>query len=284
MKFYDTPCGSGDQELVYKIVGDRKIELSFLAPLKRVSERAPLYLIISGGGWSFEDRKSMLGMSARSVELLRQEGWAVASIDYRVTGEVSMRQLISDCMDAGRYLAHFSEQLAINTRRVVVSGHSAGGHLCLLLANAPHAAFTEDSPFDPIADDFLVVAAAPMSPPTLLCDSTGGEGWPFGDSYERVFPHEPDTEAHRHFLSPIDYITPVSVPTLLFCGTHDNLVWPENGTRYYERCRALGAPCRIVYSYYGGHCFEPKVEGKAPDPDLNGVQEQLTDFVRTFAQ
>ena len=284
MKSYDPPRGNGDQELVYKAVGDRKIELSFRAPLNRKYDRAPLYLIISGGGWHGESRQSMLDMSARSVELLRRDGWAVASIDYRVTGEATMRQLISDCVDAGRYLAHFSQELSINPRRVVTSGHSAGGHLALLLANAPHAAFTEDSPFDLTADDFLVVACAPMSPPTLLYDATGGNGWPFSDAYEQVFPRESADEAHRHFLSPYDYITPASVPTLLFCGTHDDLVWPENSTRYAERCRAVGAPCRIVCSYYGGHCFEPKVEGKTADPDLGGVQELLTDFVRPFAE
>ena len=47
-----------------------------------------------------------------------------------------MNGVISDAMDAGRYLAHFANELGIDARRIVTSGHSAGGHLALMMALA----------------------------------------------------------------------------------------------------------------------------------------------------
>ena len=81
---------------------------------------------------------------------------------------------------------------------------------------------------------------------------------------------------------PFDYITPASVPTLLVCGTHDDLVFAENSTRFYEKCRTVGAPCEVLYSYFGGHCFESKVEGKEPFVNFKEVQDHLFEFVKRF--
>lgn len=80
-------------------------------------------------------------------------GWAVVSIDYRVcpVDGVVMNGVISDAMDAGRYLAHFANELGIDARRIVTSGHSAGGHLALMMALAPHAGFAEDTPFQSVS-------------------------------------------------------------------------------------------------------------------------------------
>ena len=88
--------------------------------------------------------------------------------------------------------------------------------------------------------------------------------------------------AARHRTGPFDYIKPVSVPTLMVCGTHDDDVYPENSVRFYERCRAMGAPCEILYSHFGGHCFESKVEGKESFVNFKEVQDHLFAFVKRF--
>ena len=54
---YDTPTGNQQADLIYKALGDREIMLTFLPPLKPVYEKAPVYLIIPGGGWHHETRR-----------------------------------------------------------------------------------------------------------------------------------------------------------------------------------------------------------------------------------
>lgn len=280
------PVSNEEQTLIYKKVDDREIPLLFYPPINKVFDRAPVYLIIPGGGWRSASAEAMVGFSQLSATALRKRGWAVVSLSYRyvTNDDVCLDDIISDCMDAGRYLARFADVLGINAQNIVTSGHSAGGHLALMMAYAPHRAFVSDSPFDVLADEFTVVATAPLSAPTILYNDEAGyypDGFPFFD----VFPKdlsEREFAAIRHRDGPFDYITPASVPTLLVCGTHDDLVFAENSTRFYEKCRTVGAPCQVLYSHFGGHCFEPMVEGRDSFVNFEQVQYHLIDFVQKF--
>ena len=71
MKKITIPTGSVEADLVYKVIGDRRIELTFLPPYKKKYDKAPLYFIIPGGGWHMEKREDMINFSLRSVEKLR---------------------------------------------------------------------------------------------------------------------------------------------------------------------------------------------------------------------
>lgn len=280
------PVSRDEQTLIYKKVGDREIEMLFYPPTEQVFDRAPVYLIIPGGGWRSASAEAMVGFSKKSSDALRARGWATVSLSYRYVSrdEVHLDDIISDCMDAGRYLAHFADELGIDAHKIVTSGHSAGGHLALMLAYAPHRAFVADSPFDAIADDFTVIASAPLSAPTILYTDAAGyspKAFPCRDVFpEGLSEREFATVCHRD--GPFDYITPASVPTLLVCGTHDNLVFAENSTRFYEKCREVGAPCQVLYSHFGGHCFEPMVEGRDSFVNFEQVQDHLIEFVKEF--
>ena len=279
---YDIPNHKGEQTLIFKRVGTREIPLVFLPPITPKYDRAPVYFLITGGGWHEGSARGMIGFSRASVDALRARGWAVASTEYRVTPEgATVDDIISDCMDAGRYLRRFERELGIDMSRTFVSGHSAGGHLALMVSHAPHASFVADSPFDAVADDFTVVGCAPMSPITYLYQNEQGTG-PVRFDFDRLFKGcVYDTEA-AHRASPLDYVTADSVPTYISCGTHDTLVYPDNSTRFYDRCRAQGAPCEIAVSFPGGHCFESMVEGVPTYPDMSLVQRGIVDFARNF--
>ena len=284
---YIAPAGADkEQTLIYKKVGDREIPMLYYPPIQKVFDRAPVYLIIPGGGWRSANAEAMVGFSLVSATALRKRGWAVVSLSYRYVSndDVTLDDIISDCMDAGRYLTHFADELEINPHKIVTSGHSAGGHLALMMAYAPHRAFVADSPFDALRDEFTVVATAPLSAPTILYNDEAGyypDGFPFLDVFPKDLP-EREFAAVRHRDGPFDYITPASVPTLLVCGTHDDLVFAENSTRFYEKCRTVGAPCRVLYSHFGGHCFEPMVEGRDSFVNFEQVQHHLIDFVQAF--
>lgn len=278
---YTTPIRTDErQDLIYKTVGDTKLDMIFLAPTEKKYDRAPVYFVIPGGGWHTTSAQSMVGFSARSIAALRARGWAVASISYRLTPHAVIDEIISDCMDGGRYLAHFADVLGIDPARVFVSGHSAGGHLALMVSHAPHAGFVADSPFDAVADDFTVVGSAPMSPITYLYDIEGNS--PVSFRFERLFKDNVYDPVAAHRASPLDYVTPLSVPTLISCGTHDALVYPDNSDRFCDRCHAVGAHCEIIHSLRGGHCFESLVEGEPSEPAMPEIQDRIAAFAGRF--
>ena len=82
----------------------------------------PLVLYIHGGWW----RPQTDRIHARSMAFwLKEAGWPVASIEYsRVPG--NPEKMISDVHLAAKYIPG-----AVGADRVVLVGHSAGGHLAL---------------------------------------------------------------------------------------------------------------------------------------------------------
>ncbi|MDG4866346.1 alpha/beta hydrolase, partial [Streptomyces sp. T-3] len=61
-------------------------------------------------------------------------GFAVACVDYRLSGEATFPAPLDDLRTALRWLTLRSAELGLDTGRTVVWGESAGGHLASLLA------------------------------------------------------------------------------------------------------------------------------------------------------
>lgn len=274
MKF-DIPKDSRKQDLIYKTIGERELMLTFLPPLNEVYEYAPVYFIIPGGGWYSESRASMFDFSAPSVKALREKGFASVSIDYRTGAEkgIGMEETVSDCFDAARYISHFSEILKLDPDKFVFSGHSAGGHLSLMLAYAPHDMFRMDSE---LTDDFKAALAAPISAPTILYDEDIEQTLNFDMEY--IFKNNDSLEFKRK-VSPYTYVTSNTPPTILCAGTSDRIVFSNSSELLYKRLNENGVKCRLVLSVGGGHCFEQMHVGVDPSPSRDEIQHIITEFI-----
>lgn len=97
------------------------------------SEPTPLIVWIHGGGWSSGDKT--LGQNSFQLQFARN-GFAVASINYRLSGEAIFPAQIHDCKAAIRWLRANSAQYNIDPLRIGVWGSSAGGHLAALLGSS----------------------------------------------------------------------------------------------------------------------------------------------------
>jgi acetyl esterase/lipase len=266
----DTPKGV-KENLVYKNTPQRNLELTFLPPVEKKYEVAPIYFIISGGGWHVESKQSMLNFSARSVEALRNEGFAVVSIDYRVCTEgVVMSEIITDCFDAARYVSHFADVLGVDKNSFVLSGHSAGAHLALMLGFASADEFKGDYEFD---DEFTVKCIAAMSPPTCLYDCQTHNLKDLSDLFVGC-----DTLEERKRTSPTNYVGKNCPSTLLCAGTSDYLVFSTSSENLYKKLKEAGADCDLVLSVGGGHCFEKVHDLVEPDVNLEKMQDIITKY------
>lgn len=267
----DIPNGNNAADLVYKITPRRNLMLTFLPPLKEKFDKAPVYFLIPGGGWHVETRQSMIDFSLSSVETLRNEGFAVVSIDYRVYKDgVVMREIITDCFDAARYIAHFADTLNVDKHAFITSGHSAGAHLALMLAYAPQKEFQGDYPF---SDTFGVKLTAVMSPPTALHDNNTNSL----RDLDELFIGEPKGEKER--TSPISYVIEDCPPTLLSAGTSDYLVFANSSEQLYKKLSNCGVECKLLLSIGGGHCFEQIHSAIPPTLSMEDVQNEIVNFV-----
>lgn len=92
------------------------------------SEPVPLVIWIHGGGWKAGDKRS-----PHPVSKLSEKGFAVASINYRLSTVAAYPAQLEDCQAAIRFLREKSEEYRIDANRVGIWGGSAGGHLAAML-------------------------------------------------------------------------------------------------------------------------------------------------------
>src|SRR5207244_1871480 len=85
---------------------------------------------IHGGGWSAGDKFPT--PAARLVAA----GYAIASVEYRLTGEAKFPAQIHDCKAAIRWLRANAQKYNLDSAHIGVWGHSSGGHLVSLLGTS----------------------------------------------------------------------------------------------------------------------------------------------------
>ncbi|WP_232314832.1 alpha/beta hydrolase [Sphingopyxis sp. QXT-31] len=92
---------------------------------------APLVVFVHGGGWKRGSKDNATGRF--KAEHYPGQGYAFASIDYRLVPASAVEQQAEDVAMAVRALIDDAERLGIDRRRIVLMGHSAGAHLVALV-------------------------------------------------------------------------------------------------------------------------------------------------------
>lgn len=112
----------------YKAVGDLKVQADIYRP---ADDRArPVVVWIHGGALVTGNRSSV---PSQLLDLCREDGFALVSIDYRLAPEVKLPDIIADLEDAFRWVRGAgARECHLDPARLVVTGGSAGGYLTLM--------------------------------------------------------------------------------------------------------------------------------------------------------
>jgi acetyl esterase/lipase len=121
---------------------DGKQPLSYgVDPLQAVdywaapSPNAPLVVFVHGGGWKRGDKRMMDGSD--KLDHWRAQGYAVASVNYRLVPEATVEEQAADVASAVAHLKTRSGSLGFDPGRIALVGHSAGAHLVALVGTDP---------------------------------------------------------------------------------------------------------------------------------------------------
>jgi len=277
------PTASKECLLTYKVIGNRKLRLYFLPPLQQVYEKAPIIFMFPGGGLMACDMMSPYAIYATELDAIRNAGFATVTIDYRIGGAngegVTPHEIVSDCMDAMRYISYYSEILGVDPQKIVTTGHSAGGMLSLLTAYAPHDFFDADG-YWPEAD-FGVVGAFALSAHGIYYKGDG----PYDGYYSRTSPDTSlwSTEELRQLCTTTNYVKNGGVPCTILIGTHDEWVAPEGIALFEAACEEGGVECRVVWFQNADHGFA-SANGQPVTPDYNATRATITSFATECVQ
>lgn len=145
---------------------------------------APLLVWVHGGAWRFGTNQALRDTVLRTPDgeqpntqaLMRaafqQEGWAVASINYRYSHQALFPGALHDVKEAVRFFRAHAHEFGIDPQRIAVAGGSAGGHLSMLVAHTGDSAVESSAAessasTDPIApehDEYFEGRAASAYP------------------------------------------------------------------------------------------------------------------------
>lgn len=242
-------------DLVYARVGEQTLLLDLYLP-EQATEPLPVVIWIHGGAWA-------AGSKADPEALpLVDRGYAIASIEYRLTDQAIFPAQIHDCKAAARWLRANADTYHLDPARIGVWGGSSGGHLAALLGTSGGVASLEGDLGNPgyssrvqaVCDgsgptDFLQMNDAPTSVDHDAPDSPtsiliGGPVQENADAATRA--------------NPITYVTPDDPPFLIVHGELDPIIPLNQAELLHEALQAAGVDSTFVVVEGMKHGFGPQ--------------------------
>ncbi|RMD85260.1 MAG: alpha/beta hydrolase [Lentisphaerae bacterium] len=272
-------------DVVFKKVGNEELKLDLYYPSARRSPRCPVIIYTHGGGWGAGSRFSACrGSFAQVFRALIKEGFAVAPVDYRLARKgsgVAIRDCVTDCKDAVRFLAKNADRFGIDPMKFYVMGDSAGGHLAQMLLLAPPESF----PGDPQLADvrYKMVAGVSWYGP---CDFEHIELFNPDDrpNFKNRFAGRvlqsktgpQDALTRYREISPIRYLRHDSPPLLMIQGDKDTTIPVKQAHYMLEQNKKIKAPVTVVIVKNSGHNWKPV--GGAIQPSRDEIIRMTIEF------
>jgi acetyl esterase/lipase len=240
-----------DTTFTYARVDSLELKLDLYFPHDSMPRPNPLIVWIHGGGWRGGSRTD----SALAL-LWRDSGFAVASVDYRLSQQARWPAQIHDVKAAVRWLRGNADSLGLDTGRVVAWGESAGAHLASFLG-VTGPADTLEGPVDSAAPGSHVHAVIDYYGATDFLEYIPRRWTPWSSVGELLGCGVAKCKERARGASPIAYVDSGDVPFLIVHGTADSLVPISQSLRFDSALRAAGVPVAFftVPDGHGGPAF-----------------------------
>jgi len=207
--------------------GDKRQVLDLYAP--KSGPPAPVILFVHGGGWSAGSKE--MGEGGQPAHFVK-EGYAWASMNYRLVPQVKVEDQAADVARALAWLDRHAKRLGLDMRRLVVIAHSSGAQLAGLVGTDPQWMAGAGAPFVSIRG-IVSLDGAGIDLAGIMAAGAGSS--PF---YANAF----GTDVARQMrLSPFANLRPPDVPRwLLIHDQRNNQAAGFFGARFAEAGRARG--------------------------------------------
>lgn len=158
---------TGTKNIVYAEVGNRKLLLDIYLP---PAEKNPYLVVwIHGGAWHSGSKENP------PLKLL-SSGYAIASVDFRVSTEAVFPAPIHDIKAAIRFLRGNAKKYGFRPDKIIIWGSSSGGHLAALVGTTNNDSYLEGNEGNFLKESSSVQAIIDFYGPanflTILSQST----------------------------------------------------------------------------------------------------------------
>ena len=113
------------RDIEYARVGEHALKLDLHLPYGK--SRPPVIVWVHGGAWRSGSKKDV------PIGKLLDDGYAIASVEYRLSTEAKFPAQVHDIKAAIRFLRAHGGEWKLNMKKIVIAGDSAGAHLAALV-------------------------------------------------------------------------------------------------------------------------------------------------------
>jgi len=237
----------------YKKTPGRDLNIDFYSAGKT---KAPCVIVIHGGSWSQGDSKQLPALNS----YLANRGVHIAAINYRLAPTYKFPAPVEDTKEAMAYLKKHADLLCIDTTHFVLLGRSAGAQIALMAAYTFHDPCIKGvvSLYGPA--DMAWGATIKTNKLVLDVDKV------FSDYLGGLISEVPKIYDES---TACNYVTPLSIPTLLIHGPNDALVSYYHSVRLAEKLKTNGVPYYFLNLPWATH---------GCDYNINGPSGQLSTY------
>lgn len=269
---------------------ERKLLCDVWQPPDGVARSGLALVYFHGSAWYMLDKDYGTRPMFRH---LAAQGHVIMDVAYRLCPEVDIYGMIGDVKRAVAWMKDHAAQYQVNPERIVLGGGSAGGHLALLAAYAPHHPLL--TPADVQGCDLSVRSVVSYYGPTDLpavyeythqkenfgslpkveiglpgaADMKNKPMQNIGRMDMLLGGHLQEIPEIYELASPVCHVHPGCPPTLLFQGISDHFV-PVAATReLHRRLVECGTPASIITYPLTSHAFDlllPKISPSTQAP------------------
>ena len=205
--------------------------------------KSPWILVVPGGGWT----KVSVAPQAQFNSYFASRGYSVAVVPYRVLPEWPWPAQRDDVTSAITYIKAHAGELGIDPTRWVILGRSAGGQIASVIAydNPPDGLRGGIFFYSPVDMNYAYEFAREddiLKTGSLLRSFMNGKPSAPGAFYDQA--------------SAIRFVNPHTIPTLLFHGPRDPLVWYLQSERLYNKLTENSVQAAFISIPWATHAFD----------------------------
>lgn len=211
-----------------------------LQPKQPAKGKRPGVLVIHGGGW-------VGGTKERMVELFclpyLEKGFVVANVEYRLAAVAPAPAAVTDVLKAAAWFRNNARKYNVDTKRIVVTGGSAGGHLALMVGMTPKSA--------KLGPPAKVAAVINWYGITDVADQL--EGPNMREYAVKWVPEQKDRLELAQRVSPMTYVRRGLPIVKTIHGDADPTVPYEHGVKLTKALRDVGVDASLISVPGGKH-------------------------------
>ncbi|MDB6003890.1 MAG: Lipase [Prosthecobacter sp.] len=251
-----TAVGLADTQtdIEYAKVGDISLKLDLHRPQ---GENPPLIVYVHGGGWRAGSKKDV------PIVDLYDKGFAIASVDYRLSTQAVFPAQVHDIKAAIRFLRANAGLYHINASKIAIIGSSAGGHLAALVGVTNGNKELEGKVgmhLDQSSDVQVIVSYYGASNLETILSQSTPKGLEFRiPALKLLLGDTPDKKPELAKLaSPVAHLDKKDPPLLLIHGAADPQMPPQQSQELAKAYQAQGLPVTLIMlpgSLHGGAEF-----------------------------